>query len=191
MDPPIVTTGLNNMAIEIEKKYRLSEENKLFVLNALEQIGAVFIDEDFEENIIYNGGALNKRNAILRIRKTQNRTLLTYKERVGSQSGIKHQIEHETEAADAASLKTILETLGFDQLLIYEKRRKTWTLRNAEVVIDELPFGLFMEIEGSITSIKEAEMLLDIEDFEVEPDTYPSLTARLGVSRNGIIEARF
>ncbi|MBA2334546.1 MAG: class IV adenylate cyclase [Blastocatellia bacterium] len=179
------------MAIEIEKKYRLNEENRRFVLKALEQVGAVFTGEDFEENIIYNGGALNKRNAILRIRKTQNKTLFTYKERVGNQSGIKHQIEHETEAADAGSLISIVETLGFKALLTYEKRRKTWMLRNAEVVIDELPFGLFMEIEGSITAIKEAEMFLDIEDFEVELETYPSITARLGVPKNGVIEARF
>ncbi len=179
------------MAIEIEKKYRLSEEHRQFVVNALAEIGAVFVGEDFEENTIYNGGALNQRNAVLRIRKTQNKTFLTYKERIQNRSYTKHQIEHETEVADAGSLKTIVEILGFDAQLIYEKKRKTWTLRNAEVVIDELPFGLFMEIEGSITAIKETEMLLDIEHFDVEHETYPSLTAKLGVARNGIIEVRF
>ena len=40
-------------------------------------------------------------------------------------------------------------------------------------------------------SIKEAEMILGIEDLEVEHETYPRLTARLGKQVGGIIEARF
>ena len=40
------------MAIEIEKKYRLSEAQKTFVLNALQEFGAEFVGEDFEENIV-------------------------------------------------------------------------------------------------------------------------------------------
>lgn len=179
------------MAIEIEKKYRLDDAKRQFILDALNEVGAEFLGEDFEENIIYNGGALNQKNAILRIRKTQSKTLLTYKEQIQCQSNIKHQIEHETEVVDCESLKSIVETLGFRANLLYEKRRKTWKIRNAELVVDELPFGLFMEIEGSITSIKEAEMLLDIENFDAELETYSSLTARLGIFKDGIIEARF
>ena len=48
-----------------------------------------------------------------------------------------------------------------------------------------------MEIEGSITEIKEAEMILGIEDFEVEQETYPRLTVRLGTKNDGVVETRF
>jgi hypothetical protein len=48
-----------------------------------------------------------------------------------------------------------------------------------------------MEIEGAITAIKEAEMLLGIEDLETEHETYPRLTARLGKQVGDKIEARF
>jgi adenylate cyclase class 2 len=75
--------------------------------------------------------------------------------------------------------------------LVYEKRRSTWRFREVEVVIDELPFGHYMEIEGPRTGIKEAEMLLGIEDLEAEQETYPSLTARLGRKTGDVIEARF
>ncbi len=75
--------------------------------------------------------------------------------------------------------------------MIYEKRRKTWSFRNVEVVLDELPFGLFMEIEGSIQGITEAEMLLDAEDFKVELETYPRLTMKQGIQNGQIIEAKF
>ena len=59
------------------------------------------------------------------------------------------------------------------------------------IVLDELPFGLFMEIEGSVMSIREAEMLLDIEELEVEHDTYPRMASRLGNAVGNLIESRF
>jgi adenylate cyclase class 2 len=81
--------------------------------------------------------------------------------------------------------------LGLQPRLIYEKHRDTWKLRSVEVVLDELPFGMFMEIEGSITGIREAELLLDLDDVEVEHETYPMLTGRLGTKIGDMIEARF
>lgn len=179
------------MAIEIEKKYRLSGEQRRFVLNALEEIGAEYKGEDFEENNIFQGGVLSEKGAVLRIRKTENKTLLTFKMRIESEFAIKQQIEYETEVGDAAAVEKIFENLDFRKVLVYEKRRKTWTFRRVEIVLDELPFGDFMEIEGSITSIAEAEMFLDIEDFEVEHETYPRLTARLGKRNGNCVEARF
>ena len=57
--------------------------------------------------------------------------------------------------------------------------------------MDELPSGLYMEIEGAITAIKEAEILLDADMLETEPMTYPRLTAKYGVRVGDLIEARF
>ena len=54
-----------------------------------------------------------------------------------------------------AALEFILEALGYYPALVYEKRRETWRLGETEIVVDELPFGLFMEIEGAEKSIKE------------------------------------
>jgi adenylate cyclase class 2 len=179
------------MAIEIEKKYRLNAAQREHVLESLREAGAEFCGEDFEENILYRGGILDETNAVLRVRKIGEKAILTYKRRIQNESGIKHQTEHETLVENPFELEQIVENLGFKRKLIYEKRRKTWQFREVEIVLDELPFGLFMEIEGSITSIIEAEMLLDIEDFEVEHKTYPRLTAELGERKGEIIEARF
>ena len=179
------------MTIEIEKKYRLSAEQRRFVLDALDEIGAEYEGEDFEENIIYRGGALDENNAILRIRKIGEKAVLTYKRRIHNEFDIKRQIENETLVENAAELEKIVENLGFRKKLIYEKKRQTWKLRETEIVLDELPFGLFMEIEGSVTAIKEVEMLLNIEDFEVEHKTYPHLTAQTGIANEDLIEARF
>jgi adenylate cyclase, class 2 len=179
------------MAIETEKKYRLTKEQYEQIRAALEDFGAEFTGEDFEENTLYGGDALDEQRAVLRVRRVDAKTVLTYKRRIQNNLDIKQQIEHETEVKDAAALANIIESLGFAPRLVYEKRRKTWKFRQAEVVLDELPFGLFMEIEGSITAIAEAEMLLEAEDFAVEHETYPNLTGKFGAQNDGIVEARF
>ena len=179
------------MAIETEKKYRLSEAQFNQIADELKEIGAKFIGEDFEENMIFGGGILAEQQAILRIRKTQNKTILTYKKRIQNEFAVKQQIEHETEVADFEAMEKIVESLGLIKNLVYEKRRKTWKFKNAEIVLDELPFGLFMEIEGSVTEIAEAEMYIGAEEFETEHETYPRLTAQLGKKNGKCIEARF
>jgi adenylate cyclase class IV len=88
-------------------------------------------------------------------------------------------------------MAAILEALGYRPALIYEKRRETWHLAGAVVVIDELPFGLFAEIEGEENSIKEAERLLELENAEAETATYPQLTKQYGERKGATIEARF
>jgi len=179
------------MAIEIEKKYRLTEEQKQFVLAALADLGAEYAGEDFEENMIYGGGVLDENAAVLRVRKTQDKTILTFKKTMNNDFNVKQRTEHETEVANVGELKKIIENLGFEPRLVYEKRRKTWKFRQVEIVLDELPFGDFMEIEGSLTAIAEAEMFLGIEDYETEHETYPGLTAKFGARNGNLIEARF
>jgi adenylate cyclase class 2 len=179
------------MAIEIEKKYRLTTAQYERIPSALAEIGAEFQGADFEENTLYRGGVLDEKNAVLRVRKIAGKTILTYKRRIQSEFDVKQQIEHETEIARAEEIENIIENLGFVASLVYEKRRRTWRFRQAEIVLDELPFGLFMEIEGSITAIAEAEMFLGAEAFEVEHETYPRLTAKYGKKNGALIEARF
>lgn len=179
------------MVIETEKKYRLDDAKRAEILESLSEAGAEFEHEDFETNIIFGGGALDENKAVLRIRITEDYALLTYKKRIENQFDVKQQVEIETKFDDPGALKEIVANLGFDARLIYEKRRRTWRFRSVEIVLDELPFGLFMEIEGSIVAIKEAEMVLGIEDLETEHETYPRLTARLGKRNGDIVEARF
>lgn len=179
------------MAIEIEKKYSLSNDRREQILENLKEFEAEFIGEDFEENILFGGGILDGKFAVLRVRKIGAKTLLTYKEPIPNAGGFKQRIEYETPVENADELEKIIEHLGFTKAMVYEKRRKIWRFRSVEIVLDELPFGLYMEIEGSITAIAEAEMYLDIENIETENETYPSLTRRFGVRKENCIEARF
>lgn len=179
------------MAIETEKKYRLDAGSREAVATALAEFGGEYAGRVFEENVIYSSDALRSSGGVIRLRRVGDRTILTFKRRVKNDSDVKEQIEHETGVVDADSMRAILAELGIEPVLLYEKHRDTWMFRSVEVVLDELPFGLFMEIEGTITGIKEAELLLGIEELEAVHETYPRLTAKLGTRNGSVTEARF
>ena len=179
------------MSIEIEKKYRLSDADRERLKKTLSEVGAEFVGREFEENIIFSNDALLERSAIVRIRKLGDRTLLTYKRRVESDFDVKQQIEHEIDVSDADATASLLGELGLSPRLVYEKHRDTWKFRSVEVVLDELPFGMYMEIEGSVTAIMEAEILLGVDEMETEHETYPRLTSRFGTRVGDVTEARF
>ena len=186
------TFNLGRVAIEVEKKYRLTREEAEAVRRRLEEIsGEVGVGPQFEENVIYTGPGLDPRRRVLRLRRKAGRALLTFKERGASASAIKRQREDETEVSDAEALAAILEALGYRPALVYEKRRTTWRVGGVEVVFDELPFGLFLEIEGDEPDILEAERLLGLEAAEAEHAPYPELTLRHGTTKDGVVEARF
>jgi adenylate cyclase, class 2 len=179
------------MSIENEKKYRLTREQRGRVLRRLEEVKAVPEGKEFEENTLYAGGNLDRRIEALRLRRVGERAVLTYKRRFDSASAIKQHLEEETVVEDAETMGRILTQLGYKPALVYEKRRATWRVAATEVVMDELPFGLFLEIEGDEQAIIEVEGLLDLTDAEAELSTYPELTERFGEQRGELIEARF
>ena len=179
------------MPLEIEKKYRLTPKQRQEVLLRLPEIGARRIGEEFEENTLYAGGVLDLKRCVLRLRRVGKNGYLTYKERFPTLSDIKHQREDETRVSNPEAAAAILDAIGFTEALVYEKRRETWRLGKTEIVIDELPFGLFMEIEGDETAILEIESKLAIKRLKSEVTSYPQLTRTLGTQRDGVIEARF
>lgn len=180
------------MGVEVEKKYRLTGEQRVRLPGLLRSAGARLEGEEFETNTLYAGNDLDTTRAVLRLRRTERRAVLTYKERgTVSESGVKRHREDETEVADGDALHDILDALGYRPSLIYEKRRATWRRGDAEIVIDELPFGSFMEIEAAEKTIGELEILFDLKDGEGVAETYPDLAARFGRTRDGVIEARF
>ena len=137
------------------------------------------------------GPGLDPTRRVLRLRRKGARAVFTFKERDLSGSAIKRQREEETEVADAGALAAILEALGYHPALVYEKRRETWRVADTEVVLDELPFGLFVEIEGEEARILEVEKLLGLDRAEAEHAPYPELTLRHGTKRGDVFESRF
>jgi adenylate cyclase class 2 len=169
----------------------LTKRQRDTLLKRLPQIGAQLEGEDFEENTLYNGEALQDRACVLRLRRVGRRSTLTFKTRLPGAAAIKQQHEEETAVGDPDAMAAILEALGFTASMVYEKRRQTWRLGETEIVIDVLPFGLFMEIEGAAKEIKSVERKLAMRGLRAEHATYPQLTAKHGKRCDGVIEARF
>jgi len=179
------------MPVEIEKKYRLTKKGREAIVRRLHELGASPGELEFEENTLYLGGRLDLGGCSLRLRRVNGRALLTFKQRFPGKSPVKHQREEETEVADADAVAAILRSLEFRPALVYEKRRVRWNVGKAEIAVDELPFGLFMEIEGAEKEIARVEKLLEAGALPAVMETYPALTAQLGQKRGGVIEARF
>ena len=179
------------MAIETEKKYRLTTRQREQVLHRLPEIGATRVGEEFEVNVLYWGESLDMDQSVLRLRRIGSSGLLTYKEKFPSRSDVKQHQEYETRLDNPDAMESILDAIGFVPSLVYEKRRETWRLGKAEIVIDELPFGLFMEIEGVEAEIRDIEGKLAIKRLKTETSTYPQLTRKHGTDYDGVIESRF
>jgi adenylate cyclase class 2 len=179
------------MAIETEKKYRLSRKRLDEITQKLVELGAVYVNEVFEVNYQHRGGDMDERGATLRLRKIGDYTVLTYKERVRTDDGSKRKIEHETTVSDVEATEAIIEGLGYQLTAVYEKRRKYWHLGDVEIVLDELPFGLYMEIEGTIEAIEKAANELGLKEIEEEPRGYPRLTIKYGKMNGDVAEAKF
>lgn len=179
------------MPIEIEKKYRLTAAQRRAVEKRMRGMGLKPRPVEFEENTIYRGHDLKLGSRALRLRRVNGEGILTFKRRIPTKSPIKHQEENETGVKDPDALHAILVGLGFEPVVVYEKRRTRWNVEKVEVVIDELSFGLFMEIEASEKEIARVEKLIGAQDFSAVHETYPSLTAKFGRKRKGIVEARF
>ena len=179
------------MPVEIEKKYLLTKAQRRAIEQRLRELSIVPGEVEHEENTIYRGGMLERPGCALRLRRVNGRAILTFKQRRPSTSAVKFQDEQEVEIMDAEAMHAILTALSFRPGLVYEKRRTCWQVGNAKVVIDELPFGLFMEIEASQKEILRVEKLIGADKLPPVMETYPTLTRELGVNKRGVIEARF
>ncbi len=110
----------------------------------------------FENNMRYENAdqTLTARGVVLRLREDA-KIRLTYKEPVAQvDADIPSRFEVEVEVSDLAAMALILSRLGYHPHVTYEKYRTTYLLDATEVVLDELPYGNFVEIEGQPEAIR-------------------------------------
>ncbi len=138
---------------EREVKFFLSDLQNCRRL--LEHSGALLVKEQVHE-INYrfdtNTNSLQNMHQLLRLRR-DDQVRLTFKDQADFSSGIADRRELEIVIDDFDTALAMLEALGFSVFMIYEKYRTTYQLNQCEIVLDELPFGDFLEIEG--TSIQQ------------------------------------
>jgi adenylate cyclase class 2 len=150
------------IVLESEVKFFLSDPAALG--RRLREAGATVRGEAFETNYRFDNAdrRLQAAHCLLRLRR-DGRNRLTFKrpDPSGGRQFKTHE-EIEVEVSDFETTAELLEALGFRRIQIYEKRRATFELHSAEICLDQLPFGHFVEIEGA-------------------PEVIPSLAETLGL----------
>ncbi len=94
--------------------------------------------------------------------RSGNASTITYKAVVDAADQTKTRIEHEVEVDNLDSARSILEKLGFEETIRYERFRETYSCGKACVCIDRMPFGDFIEIEGELGEIERVEAELGL-----------------------------
>ncbi|MCK4389198.1 MAG: class IV adenylate cyclase [Desulfobacterales bacterium] len=110
----------------------------------------------FETNVRFEdaSNSLKKRGILLRLRK-DDRIRLTFKSRLPHpETQFKVHRELEVEVGNFDICHAIIEGLGFHPEQAYEKWRETFLLDDTKLLIDTMPYGVFLEIEGEKSRIR-------------------------------------
>ncbi len=139
--------------LEIEVKFFLTNIEP--VRNRIIELGAEQKGRVFETNIRYEDADKNliKNKSLLRLRQDEKTTFTFKSEHKAENQEFKVHRELEVEVSDFKIMNQILETLGFHKEQIYEKWRETFLLDKTVLCIDTMPFGDFLEIEGTGSDI--------------------------------------
>ena len=133
---------------ETEVKFYIEDLNRL--KTRLEELGARLIQERvLEMNLRFDlpDASLRAAGRVLRLRQ-DTATRLTYKSASQKEDGILSREEIEFVVEDFDKAKRFLEALGYRKLVYYEKYRTVYELNETHIMLDELPYGSFVEIEG-------------------------------------------
>jgi adenylate cyclase class 2 len=97
---------------------------------------------------------------LLRLRQ-DDKVRVTFKEGGRIEDGIIARQEIEFTTDNFEITRKLFEALGYEVVVIYEKYRQIFEIGDVEVVLDELPFGDFIEIDGPSNTLIEgvAQML--------------------------------
>jgi predicted adenylyl cyclase CyaB len=90
---------------------------------------------------------LHRQSKILRLRKDIT-SKLTYKGPTSIKDGIRIREELEITVDDIHLATRILESLGYKIYQTYEKYRTVYSYKGIQIMLDILPIGSFVEIEG-------------------------------------------
>jgi adenylate cyclase class 2 len=146
--------------VEIEAKFYIGDLDPMREI--LNSSGAHLARERiFERNWRFDtpDRKLSASGEVLRIRE-DHRIRLTYKRPI---KGTLERVEIEIEVDDSEKTKMFLDAMGFEVFFIYEKYRETFLLGDVEIVLDEVPYGCFVEIEGpSVEVVRETASKLNL-----------------------------
>lgn len=167
------------MAQETEAKFYIQRMPEL--QRAVEKLGASRTNERVHEvNLRFDTPTrdFQRIGRVLRLRQDR-RARITYKDSDSMQPGTLSRREVEITVDNFDVARELLEALGYIVAFTYEKYRTTYKLDELEVVLDEMPYGHFVEIEGDEADIRRAAEKLGLKWDTVIRDSYSRLFEKL------------
>lgn len=171
------------MPLEIEIK--LNIEDLPGFRRRLESVSPKLLaSRHFEENSVldFPAGTIRSRGCLVRVRRTGECGLLTFKKTPIEAGRFKVREEIETEVADAEAALKVLEGLGLEVWFRYEKYREEFIVPTTDgdihVAVDETPVGVFAELEGSEHGIRCVAEALGYSETEFLRESYYALYVR-------------
>jgi adenylate cyclase class 2 len=140
---------MNTNNQEIEVKFLIADLPAL--LEKLQNLGALMLrPRMLEVNLRFDTPdmQLGKRAQVLRLRQ-DDQVILTFKSPGEIIDGVISRTELEVIVSDFHTTRALLEALGFQVFMTYEKYRQNFQLNELVASVDEMPYGNFIELEGS------------------------------------------
>ena len=122
-------------------------------------------------------GRLGRAGTALRLRRDNNRAVLTVKGPV-LPGPVKSREEFETSIGDARIAQAMLVTLGFLPYFRAQKYREEYTIGSAHLMLDDAPVGVFVEVEGTPEEISRVSALLGRTPTDYRLESYMGLWRR-------------
>jgi adenylate cyclase class 2 len=170
---------------ETEAKFYVRDLGR--VKSRLDELAARLIQERIlETNIRFDlpGAPLRAQGRVLRLRRDTS-AKFTYKSASTNEQGVLSREEIEFGVEDFDRAKRFLEALGYEKLVYYEKYRTTYELNHTLIMLDELPYGSFVEIEGAtVDAIRALAYELHLEWDSAIGTSYNALFDRVRVALN-------
>lgn len=172
----------------VDKQVKFKIINLDEILIKLRNSDAIFIGGTFEKITLFDNQNfdLRKKGLFLRSKDGFENTL-TLKEKKEENTEIFTRIKTSIEIEDVDDINYILTKIGFTNKSIMEKYRLLWSVENIEISIDELPFGLYMEIKGNEAKIKKFCTLLGLKKDDIINKTYWDLYYELQKDGKNIV----
>ncbi len=153
----------------------------------LERNGILPGDPVKENNLVLDlmGGPLRMMDTLLRLRNSDRGTLVTVKKPLPATAlKVRHEQEAVLECSQEDALK-LFGLLGYGVVYRYEKTRRECRIGDAQICLDELWFGRFVEIEAqSEEAVMKAVEVLGFDPVEGIRFSYAALEKDAEQSRD-------
>lgn len=165
--------------VEMEIKIKLSKEEYDSLNKTMKREGNFLLESNQQDTYYQSDNQEKDINKWLRIRKSGNKQILTYK----NHNSDMYCEEYEVEVDNGDNLEKIFGFIGLKKIVIINKNRKAYFYLNKyEVSLDRVDdLGYFIEIE-----VKES-----IENYEKEYDELLRNSKMLGLNLNNIVQKKY